>query len=89
MTSERPLRRWWRGAAVLIYKTAAFLAGTLLLVYPWLERWDQNYFALLVPHWSDTYARGAVSGLGLTTIVLVLWPALRWQRRDQAPGSLQ
>ncbi len=99
MTSERRPGRWWRGAAALIYKTAAFLAGALLLVYPWLERWERNYFASLVPHWSDTYARGAVSGLGLATIVLVLAPALQWRRRRAAgphpaagappPGSLQ
>ncbi|MEK7409202.1 MAG: hypothetical protein AAB225_29415 [Acidobacteriota bacterium] len=89
MTSGRRPGRWWRGAFALIYKIAAFLAGALLLVYPWLERWERNYFAPLVPYWSDTNARGVVSGLGLATIVLVLAPALRWRRRGLAPGSLQ
>jgi len=46
----------------------------VLVVFPWTEAWDSNY--LLHPHpWLrsfvlSTFARGAVSGLGIVNLVL-------------------
>ena len=47
--------------------------GFLLVFVPWSAFWDRNYFASLLPAvgvaMQNTYVRGAVSGLGLVTIV--------------------
>lgn len=54
---------------------AAYLveAGIILVVGPWTPPWDRNYFASLLP-WlgvlmASEFVRGAVSGVGLITIV--------------------
>ncbi|MBK5297947.1 MAG: hypothetical protein JJE40_12385 [Vicinamibacteria bacterium] len=50
--------------------------GLLLVVLPWTMFWDRNYLFDLVPvirPWiQSSYARGAVSGLGLLNIALGL-----------------
>ena len=47
-------------------------SGLWLLVAPWTALWDRNYFARLLPVlaalMSSSYARGAVSGVGLVTM---------------------
>lgn len=47
--------------------------GILLTVVPWSTYWDRNYFTDGLP-WlrramGNTFARGAVSGLGLVNLV--------------------
>jgi hypothetical protein len=46
--------------------------GFALLVAPWTNYWDRNYFVEWLPGWrellSSTYVRGAVSGLGVVNI---------------------
>ena len=53
--------------------------GLLLVILPWTTFWDRNYLFDLVPVVRDwlhsSYARGAVSGLGL--LMPSLWPVLR------------
>lgn len=50
--------------------------GLLLVVLPWTAFWDRNYLFDLVPAlrtWlHSSYARGAVSGLGLLNLGLGL-----------------
>ena len=54
---------------------AAYLveAGLVLTIAPWTLFWDRNYFAFVVPWigiWmSNSFVRGAVSGVGLVTAV--------------------
>jgi hypothetical protein len=48
-------------------------AGLWLLLAPWTALWDQNLFGRLVPAlgrvMSNPFVRGAVTGVGLVTIV--------------------
>ncbi len=53
--------------------TAFFLeTGVVLLLAPWSEFWDRNYFAQALPliHalMINNFVRGAVSGLGIVNI---------------------
>jgi len=59
----------------------AFTASLVLLVYPWLQWWDDNYFSRLIPVWSSGYLRGAVTGLGVVNLVLSLGSMVRIRRR--------
>lgn len=47
-------------------------AGLLLILAPWTQFWDRNYFAALVPAlaaWAvHPYVRGAVSGVGIVSV---------------------
>ena len=48
-------------------------AGLILIVAPWSGFWDRNFFASTLPVLArivaSPYARGAVSGLGLVTLL--------------------
>jgi hypothetical protein len=47
--------------------------GLLLVVLPWSTFWERNYFAslwpVLVPLLTNNFVRGAVSGLGVLTLL--------------------
>lgn len=62
---------------------APFLASLVLLIYPWMERWERNGLSAWVPAWSSGYLRGAVSGLGGVTLCLSLSSLVRVRRRTQ------
>ena len=46
--------------------------GFVLLLLPWTNLWDSNYFSSLMPAWNhlwvSTYLRGAISGIGLVNM---------------------
>ena len=48
--------------------------GLLLIVLPWSEFWERNYFAqnwpVLRPFVNNSFVRGAISGLGLINLMV-------------------
>ena len=58
---------------------SAFLVGVVLAVAPWTSLWETNY--LLHPHsflravFLNAFTRGAVTGLGLTNLLLAFHEA--------------
>jgi hypothetical protein len=57
--------------------TAFFLeTGAVLLLAPWSQFWDRNYFAQGVPFihalMINNFVRGAVSGLGIVNVVAAI-----------------
>lgn len=50
--------------------------GLLLVLVPWSEFWERNYFVQTLPLLesiaANNYVRGAVSGLGVVNVVLGL-----------------
>src|ERR1700676_1357620 len=65
-------RRWLSRLLGICFALFAFEVGLFLLVFPWMDSWNFNYFQDLSPSiqdfWSDPYFRGALSGLGLLNI---------------------
>ena len=65
--------------SVIVYILICFEIGILLLILPWTQFWDDNFFlffltgklnATWLPDFlTSRYVRGAVSGLGATLIV--------------------
>jgi hypothetical protein len=51
-------------------------AGLLLMLAPWTQFWDRNYFSALAPvlaAWvTHPYVRGAVTGVGIVSVVAAL-----------------
>lgn len=79
-----PEYRWYHKIGALLVAILCFEVGLFLFLFPWLDRWDYNYFAGLFPaykaYWSSPYFRGAVSGLGLVNIYISLVEVVRLRR---------
>ena len=62
--------------ATFLSALSSLLVGIVLVVAPWTILWEANYLLqpspLLRTLLLSTFARGAVSGLGLVNIVLAL-----------------
>jgi len=80
----------------LLFAAYFLEVGLLLVILPWTTFWDRNYLFDLVPVVRDllhsSYARGAVSGLGLLNIGLGLSEVSgavgRWLDRPRTAGGL-
>jgi hypothetical protein len=75
---------WRHKAVALLLVFFCFEMGVFLLLFPWLDAWNQNYFASLGPSWyglwSSPYFRGALSGLGLIDIAISFSALFRLRR---------
>ena len=76
--------RWYHKLFALIFIVFCLEIGIVLLVLPWSEYWDNNFFAALTPGWehlwANSYLRGAVSGLGLVNIYISFGELFRLRR---------
>ena len=70
----------WR----LIFIVFCFELGVFLVLFPWLDYWDNNSIATLTPwlayFWDNPYFRGALSGLGVVNIYISLAEVFRLRR---------
>jgi len=75
--------------AIFLSVLSSLLVGAILIVAPWSALWEANY--LLHPHpllrsvLLSTFARGAVTGLGLVNILLALYEAHQRLGSDGEP----
>ena len=79
-----PMYRWYHKLFALIFIAFCLEIGIVLLVLPWSEYWDNNFFASMAPGWdhlwSNSYFRGAVSGLGMINILISVGELFRLRR---------
>jgi hypothetical protein len=79
-----PVYRWYHKLGAFLLITLSLTIGIFLLIFPWTVYWDINYFALLRPewheYWTSTYARGAVSTLGILNLFVSLVEVFRLRR---------
>lgn len=75
---------WHFKLAVLLFIIVCFEVGIFLLVFPWMDYWNNNFIASLAPWvrsvWESPYFRGALSGLGLVNIYISLAEVFRLRR---------
>jgi hypothetical protein len=78
------LLRWYRIASSLLFIVFCLELGVFLLVFPWLEYWDRNWFSSFIPewhrYWENPFVRGAVSGLGAVNVYIALAEIFRLRR---------
>ena len=83
-TPPAPTYRWYHKTAALLFIVFCLEIGVVLLVFPWSEYWDNNFFSTVVPLarnlWDNSYMRGAVSGLGVANIVIAFSELFRLRR---------
>ncbi|MCS6953738.1 MAG: hypothetical protein RMK57_11875 [Bryobacterales bacterium] len=88
---EAPATAEWKAPLLLRLAgaTIALMAGLALLILPWVDSWEQNYFANFgagwKTFWMNSYFRGAVSGLGAANLYVALADLL-WLRRCTRPN---
>ena len=79
-----PHYRWYHLMSALLFILFCLEVGLYLLVFPWTDYWEANFFAALVPewhrYWSNAYVRGAVSGVGAFNIYISLAEVVRLRR---------
>jgi hypothetical protein len=80
----RPEFHWSHKLYAVVFVSCCMAVGIFLLVFPWTDYWDTNYFSWLVPAWhrwwDNLYVRGAVSGLGAINLYISLLEAFRLRR---------
>jgi len=58
----------------LLFVAYFFEVGLLLIVLPWSEFWERNYFAqswpMLRPFVNNSFVRGGISGLGFINLLV-------------------
>ncbi|MEX2261967.1 MAG: hypothetical protein WD696_08440 [Bryobacteraceae bacterium] len=87
--ASAPAYRWYHKAFALAFIVFCLESGLFLLLFPWSEYWDLNYFASVAPEWRDfwgnAYLRGAVSGLGMLNLYVSLSEIFRLRRFSRTP----
>lgn len=76
----------WQGRLLgFCFAIFTFEIGLFLVIFPWTDKWDLNYFqdlaSILKTAWNDPYFRGAVSGLGFVNIYIAFLEVARLLRR--------
>jgi hypothetical protein len=79
-----PVYRWYHKTAALLSIVFCLEVGVVLLVFPWSDYWDNNFFSTWLPAlhrlWDNSYFRGGMSGLGVVNIVIAFGELFRLRR---------
>ncbi len=80
-----PEYRWYHKMYAVLFVTFCLEIGIFLLVFPWTDYWDINYFSTILSaswhrYWDNTYVRGAISGLGVVNLYIAIMEAFRLRR---------
>jgi hypothetical protein len=86
MAEEAPVRKPQTNRLLgVCFAIFTFQVGVFLVVFPWTDTWNLNYFQGLVPAlqdiWDHPYFRGAVTGLGLLNVYLAGLETIRLLKR--------
>ena len=76
--------RWYHKVSAILFITFCLEIGLFLLVFPWTEWWEANYFSGWIPawtpYWDNMYVRGAISGLGVVNLYISFIEIFRLRR---------
>jgi hypothetical protein len=79
-----PAPRWYQKMSAILFIAFCLEIGIFLLIFPWTEYWDANYFSSLLPawepYWDNMYVRGAISGLGVVNLYISFIEIFRLRR---------
>jgi hypothetical protein len=85
----RPQHGWAYKLGVILFVIVCFEVGVFLVIFPWTPQWGSNHLANSFPwlrgYWSNSYFRGALSGLGVVNIYIALGELLRLRGSSAPP----
>jgi hypothetical protein len=88
-----PRYRWYHKFSALVFIVFCMELGLFLLIFPWTDAWDNNFFAALIPEWhrwwTNAYVRGAVSGVGMLNLYISLAEVFQLRRFAGSPRKNQ
>ncbi len=88
---DRSKHAWVHKLGVLLFIIVCFEVGAFLAVFPWTTQWETNSLANVFPwareFWSNSYFRGALSGLGLLNIYISLGEVSHLRRSPGPPPA--
>ena len=80
----KPTYHWYHIMSAVVFITFCLEMGLYLLIVPWTDSWEGNFFSGLLPQmktwWGSLYVRGAVSGLGVVNLYISLIEIFRLRR---------
>ena len=75
---------WYNKLGIFLFIIVCFEVGAFLTAFPWTPQWNTNSVGNLFPWlrelWTNSYFRGALSGLGLLNIYISLGEVARLRR---------
>ena len=81
---EPPAYRWYHKMSAVLFITFCLEVGFFLLIFPWTDAWENNYFWSLAPRWKslwdNMYLRGAISGIGAVNLYISFIEMFRLKR---------
>ena len=79
-----PQYHWYHKVWAVLLITFCMEIGFFLLIFPWTDFWESNYFSSVIPewnrYWDNMYARGAISGLGVVNLWISFAEIFRLRR---------
>jgi hypothetical protein len=79
-------RRWPRRVLTLCFALFTLEIGLFLVLFPWTDKWDFNYFQSVIPAlqdlWYEPSFRGALTGLGLVNVYIACMQFIYFLRRS-------
>jgi hypothetical protein len=79
-----PEYRWYHKVGAVVFIMFCLEIGIFLIIFPWLDGWDRNYFSNFNSQmralWASPYFRGAISGLGLINVYIAFLELFRLRR---------
>ena len=76
--------RWYHKISAVLFITFCLEIGFFLLVFPWTDAWENNYFSSFAPQWKslwdNMYLRGAISGIGAVNLYISFIEMFRLKR---------
>jgi magnesium-transporting ATPase (P-type) len=89
---EPPRHTWLDKATAVVWVIFCFELGAFLLVFPWLDYWENSFFSNLgflgqgwEKIWDSPWFRGAVSGIGVVNLFISMVEVFRLRRFAPAP----
>jgi len=84
-TEAPPVRyRWYHKLGGVVFVAFCLCIGLFLLIFPWTDLWDGNYFSTWIPewhrYWDNMYIRGAISGVGVVNLYISFAEMFRLRR---------
>ena len=79
-------RPWQKRLLRICFALFTLEIGLFLVIFPWTDRWEFNYFQDVLPSlrdlWDEPAFRGALTGLGLVNVYIACLQFLHSFRRD-------